>query len=116
MGVGLFSNLKTHFFSDLCQAIHFSFLLSLHSTSCPTKACVQPETALTLQVVALVVFTVVYVSAGLGVQALCQLHPLPFSERLRVDTASDTNLSQMMPSLRNPRRQLCADRSPLATL
>lgn len=74
----------------------------------------KPGTALTLQLLASVVFTVVYVNAELGAVALHQLDPCPFPEWARVDTASDIKLSQMILSLRKSRRKLRPGSAPLA--
>lgn len=70
--------------------------------------------ALTLQSLAWFVFTAVYVNADLGAGASCQPEPLHLPERLRVDTASDFKLSQMVPSLRKSRRQLSPVSASLA--
>lgn len=88
-----------------------SLILALSTMS--NKDCMYPETTVILQLLALVDFTVVYISADLGAVTLCQLDDLPFPEWVRDDTASDIKISQMMPSLRPHIRQLCPGSAPL---
>lgn len=116
MGIGLFSYLKTKIFRFVPSYTLFIFLILAVNITSNKRLGVSRDCSDFAGGGSGCVFPVACVNSGLGVKALCQLDPLPFPEKLRVDTVSDINLSQMMPSLKNPRRQLCPDSGSLAML